>query len=377
MNRQRGQIAAVLLAALIGLLIGAALVWGWLGRREAARAEITVAPGGATRPPVSQEGQDAITAAVAKVGPAVVNIDTAYRPPAESGAERTLREMMGLPREPFPRAGQGSGFIIDHQNGYVLTNAHVVKNAAAIQVTLADGRGFQAKLVGSDPLSEVAVLKISGGKDLPQATLGTSTDLPIGAWVIAIGNPFGFENSVTVGVLSGKGRSVAGPGGVVLQDSLQTDASINPGNSGGALVDLNGNVVGIPTAMIPQAQGIGFAVPIDVAEQVAERLIKTGKMPWLGVSHRELLPRGAAALGVPDGKGSLIVQVIRTGPAERAGLQRGDVILKVNEARVSTSRDVGKLIRAHDAGSPVTITVWRDRRERKVEVILGAVPPNL
>jgi len=365
MRRTRGAAAAVLLAALVGVLIGAALVWVWLSKQQAPTARITVAHGEAL-PPVSRQGQDAITAAVAKVGPAVVNIDT-----------KVVTHGVGFLEEPFPGRGQASGTIIDGKNGYVLTNAHVVKDATQIQVTLADGRTFPAKLVGSDPLTEVAVVRIEGGRNLPQATLGSSADLPVGAWLIAIGNPFGFENSVTVGVLSARGRAVGPPRGVVLQDLMQTDASINPGNSGGALVDLNGNVVGIPTAMIPQAQGIGFAVPAEVAEQVAERLIKTGRMPWLGISHKELSPKEAASRGVPSGKGSLVMEVVPDGPADKAGIQAGDVILKVNEKRVNTAKDVGKEVRAHDAGSQITVTVWRKGREQKAEVVLGEVPQNL
>jgi serine protease Do len=370
MRSRRGHSGAALLAALVGVLVGAVLVWTWMERHPTPGpgVGITVAPPGEALPPVSQAGQDAITAAVAKVGPAVVNIDTKVGPETRG---------FGFLQEPFPRAGQASGIIIDGRNGYVLTNAHVVKNAVEMEVTLANGRTFPAKLVGSDPLTEVAVVKIPGSSNLPQATLGSAGDLPIGAWVIAIGNPFGFENSVTVGVLSAKGRAVGGPTGVALEDLMQTDASINPGNSGGALVDLNGKVVGIPTAVIPQAQGIGFAVPVDVARQVAERMIRGGKMPWMGISHRQLSPREAKALGVPEGKGSLIVEVIRGGPAARAGLQPGDVIVRVNGKRIATVNDVGKQVRSHDAGSRIAMTVWRSGREVKLEVTLGAVPTGL
>lgn len=370
MRTRRGHAGTAMLAALVGVLLGAALAWHWMGRQSGSGpgAGITVAPRGTALPPVSQAGQDAITAAVAKVGPAVVNIDTQVRPGADG---------FGFLQDPFPRQGQASGTIIDGKNGYVLTNAHVVKDVSAMQVKLADGRSFPAKLVGSDPLTEVAVVKLVGARNLPQATLGNSTDLPIGAWVIAIGNPFGFENSVTVGVLSAKGRAVGGPNRVALQDLMQTDASINPGNSGGALVDVNGNVVGIPTAVIPQAQGIGFAVPIDVAKQVAERLIRTGKMPWMGISYMELPAKEAERLGVPGGKGAIIVEVARGGPAAQAGLRPKDVILKVNDKSVTSKGDVGKEVRAHDVGTRLTLTVWREGREVRVPVTLGAVPPDL
>jgi len=359
MSGKRGQVAVALLAALVGVLIGAALVWGWLARHTpAGEANVVSCPTSA--PPVSKQGQDAIIAAVARVGPAIVNINTLVRAGVGDAA------------------GEGSGVIIDSAHGYVLTNAHVVRNTSRLVVQLTNGRSYNARVVGSDPLTEVAVVQIPGGKDLPPAaTLGNSEALPIGAWVIAIGNPYGFQHSVTVGVLSAKDRSIRAPNQVMLQDLMQTDASINPGNSGGALVDLSGNVVGIPTAMIPEANGIGFAVPINVAKQVAERLIKTGAMPWLGISHKPLEPREVEVLAPPGGRGSIVEEVVSGGPADRAGILRGDVIIRVGDLAVKTPQDVGSAIRSHDAGDRLPITVWRDKHEVRLEVTLGAVPPNL
>jgi serine protease Do len=284
--------------------------------------------------------------------------------------ERMLRELMGAP---FPREGQGSGVIIDGENGYVLTNAHVVKQATRVEVTLADGRRLEAKPVGVDPLTDVAVLQVRGD-DLPDAAPGSVSNLPIGSWVIAIGNPFGYKNSVTVGVVSAKDRQLDGQDGIRLYDLLQTDASINPGNSGGALVDLNGNVVGMPTAIIPRAQGMGFAIPSDVARQVAERLITTGKMPWIGISHRDVDPAVSRRLRLPGGKGALVVTLVHSGPAHRAGILPGDVILQVGDKPVKDARSLGIAVRAYNAGDRVRVRVWRAEREMSLAVTLGEVP---
>jgi serine protease Do len=325
---------------------------------------------------VDTSSQDAIVAAVQKVGPAVVNISTVFLPPAEDPLERIIRRSLGIPREPFPRGGQGSGFVIDGEKGYILTNAHVVKGADRVAVLLADGRQFDAEVVGADPLTEVAVVRVRG-EDLPEATLGSTEDVPIGSWVIAIGNPFGYENSVTVGVVSAKEREIEGPNNIVLDDLLQTDASINPGNSGGALVDLNGRVVGMPTAVIPFAQGMGFAVSIDVAEQVAERLIETGTMPWLGVRHRPLIPEEARQAGLPEGKGSMIFGVVPRGPAARAGLQPRDLIIRIGDRAIERRGDLSKTIRSYGAGDRVEVTVIREGREVTLPVELGAAPVDL
>ncbi len=375
-----GRASIVFIAALFGVLIGAAIVLLWVPRvpvNIGARVKARAAAGApANEQVVSAESEDAITAAVRKVGPAVVNISTIFAPPQEDPRQRLLREQFGLPREPFPRAGQGSGIVIDKKNGYILTNAHVVKGAQRLRVLLADGRQFEAKVIGLDPLTEVAVVKVSGD-NLPEATLGSADKLPIGAWVIAIGNPFGFENSVTVGVLSAKEREIAGPNRMLLQDLLQTDASINPGNSGGALVDVTGKVVGIPTAVIPYAQGIGFAVSIDVAKQVAQRLIETGKMPWLGIQHRILLPEEAKRLSLPAGKGTMVFGVISGGPAQKAGLVQGDLILQVGKDKIDAEHQLSRVIRSYNADQTIEITILRKGKEMKLAVTLGAVPEQL
>ena len=372
--RTRGSALAVALAALLGVLVGAVLVFA-LGRTLPAQT-LAAAPRQAPAAAVTAGSQDAITAAVDMVGPAVVNINTFFRPPSQDPMERILRRSLGMPTEPFPRGGQGSGIVIDGERGYILTNAHVVKGAQKVTVSLADGRQFDARVVGIDPLTEVAVVKVPGN-DLPEATLGSPADLPIGSWVIAIGNPFGFENSVTVGVLSARDRQISGENTILLQDLLQTDASINPGNSGGALVDLEGRVIGMPTAVIPYAQGMGFAVSIDTAKEVAERLIETGAMPWLGIDHRALLPQEAKQLGLPAGKGSMIFGVAPRGPAAAADLRPGDLIISIAGKPTDTSSALGKAIRSHNAGEQVDVTIIRDGKEMTVKVTLGAVPSDL
>ena len=375
-------IALAVIAGIIGGLLGAAVLLVGIQRtgrllpqaasgRPASVSSLPALPA----PLPAEESQTAITAIVARVGPAVVNINTTLRPPPKQPTD-VLRQLMGLPTEPFPRQGQGSGIIIDGEHGYVLTNAHVVRGADRVEVALADGRSFEASVVGADPLSEIAVVQIPGD-DLPVAPLGTTRNLPIGSWVVAIGNPFGLENSITVGVISAKDRHITGPNGVVLQELLQTDASINPGNSGGALIDLQGNVVGIPTAIIPYAQGMGFAVPIDVARQVAERLIATGRMPWLGVGHRSLLPEEAEKLDLPDAGGSLVASVVPGGPADRAGLRAGDVIVRVEDHEVADAAALGSIVRSYDAGTRVRVVVRRGGDEHTFDATLGEVPQEV
>jgi len=382
--RSTGRILAFLLVALLGGLVGGGLVWVGLGRgsrsgagaalRAAEAPSVPAARGAGALASVSRESQDAITAAIARVGPAVVNINTTYPRPVRTPLERMWRDFVGVPTDPLPPEGRGSGIVIDGEKGYVLTNAHVVRGAAHVEVGLADGRQLEAQTVGIDPLSDIAVVKVAGG-DLPSATLGSAADLPIGSWVIAIGNPFGlFENSATVGVISAKDRQIKGSDGTVLHDLLQTDAAINRGNSGGALVDLNGDVVGIPTAMIPYAQGLGFAISVDVAKQVAERLIATGRVPWLGVYYRDILPTEPRDLGLAKAEGALVASVVRGGPAARAGLRDGDVILQIGDYKISVGKDVGFAVRSYDAGERVNVTVWRERREQTLNVTLGAVP---
>ncbi len=369
--RSRGRAVAALLMGLIGVLVGAGLVWTLVTKQLAGAGGAPVISGAGPVRQVTTSSEDAIVSAVKNVGPAVVKVSTEILP-AESEAQKMLRQFFRLP-QPFPKEGEGSGVIIDGNNGYVLTNSHVVRGASKVSVTLSDKRQFDAKVVGADPLSDIAVVQIKGSK-LPVARLGSIRSAPIGSWVIAIGNPFGFDNSVTVGVISATGRRIPEPDGTVLDDLIQTDASINPGNSGGALVNLSGEVIGIPTAIIPQAQGLGFAIAIDSARAVFEKLIKTGSMPWLGVAHRFLTPQEAGRLKVPGGKGALVAQVVPNGPADQAGIKLGDVLLRFDGKPLDSEQALGNAIRQRNAGDKVEATLLRDGREMKLTVKLGAVP---
>jgi serine protease Do len=376
MRTRRGSAFGTGLAAFLGLIAGGAIMlaiaWPSMHASSAAAARPSAAGRAAN---VSTTSEDAIVGAIKKVGPAVVNIDTLFKPPPQTPNDRILRQM-GIPTRPFPSAGEGSGIVIDGKKGYILTNAHVVKNAQKVVVSTPGGKQFDATVIGLDPLTEVAVVKVQGD-DLPQATLGSPSKLPIGSWVVAIGNPFGFESTVTVGVLSARGREIQTSSGIVLGDLLQTDASINPGNSGGALVDLDGNVIGIPTAEISSAQGIGFAVDMDVAKQVADRLIATGKMPWLGVEERQLRPAEAKQLGLPEGQGNLIVGVVPNGPAASAGMKAGDVITKVGTQAIKGTSELRSAVRSHNVGETLDITLIRNGKEMVLPVKIGAVPQNL
>ena len=370
-GRGDGRTASAFLAGFLGVLVGAVVMWLGTGRHPGG-------PGGADRsrpaPSVSQQSQDAITAAVAEVGPAVVNINTLIQPRI-SPMEKMIRGAMGMPTEPFPSPGQGSGILIDGERGFVLTNAHMVTDVVSLQVKLADGREFRARVVGVDPVSDIAVVQIPGG-DLPVATLGSVSSVPIGAWVIAIGNPFGYENSVTVGVLSAKSREIEHPNGMILRNLIQTDASINPGNSGGALVDLSGNVIGIPTAIIPQAQGMGFAISADVARQVVKRLTEKGGAAWLGVVIRPPTPQEAEKAGLSELVGAVVVGITPNSPAARAGLRAGDIITGWGDQVVEDDRHLGDLVQSHRPGDTVAITVWRGGRSLTTGLTLQEAPPG-
>ncbi|CAN0424958.1 unnamed protein product, partial [Phaeothamnion confervicola] len=267
-----------------------------------------------------------------------------------------------MPQAEQPKAkGQGSGVIIS-SDGYIMTNNHVVSDATDVRVTLADGRELPAKVIGTDPKTDVALVKVDG-TDLPAATLGDSEALDVGDWVMAIGNPFGLDATVTVGVLSGKGRVIgAGP----YDDFLQTDASINPGNSGGPLFNTAGQVVGINTAIIKSGQGIGFSIPINLAKDITDQLKLTGHVTrgFLGLGTQPLTPKLKTALKLPEGtKGALIAQVVGDGPAAAGGAQIQDVITSLNGRPVTSDRDLLAQAARLPVGKDAVITVLREGRE--------------
>lgn len=263
----------------------------------------------------------------------------------------------------------GSGFIIS-ADGYILTNDHVVDNADEITVQLAGGKTYAASLKGMDPKLDLALLKIDTEEQLPTVKLGNSEQLQIGEWVMAIGNPFGLEQTVTVGIVSAKGRVIgAGP----YDNFIQTDASINPGNSGGPLFNTRGEVVGINTAIVAGGQGIGFAIPINAAKSILPQLKETGHVTrgWLGVTIQHVSQELAQSFGLKDTNGALISSVAQDSPADRAGLQRGDVIIRLNDQAIVSMNDLPRLVAEIPVGDTAKVTVFRNGTEKTVTVEIG------
>jgi serine protease Do len=275
----------------------------------------------------------------------------------------------GNPPKDFEQRGVGSGFVMN-QEGYILTNNHVVEDADQIKVKLANGKEYNGKIVGRDPKTDLALLKIEGAKDLHSLKLGNSDDLKVGSWVVAIGSPFGLEQTVTAGIVSAKGRVIgSGP----YDNFIQTDASINPGNSGGPLVNMRGEVVGINTAIIASGQGIGFAIPINMAKEIAPQLEQKGHVTrgWLGVGIQEVTPELAKSFGIKEKKGALVAQVFSNSPAEKAGIEQGDVILEFDGKEVADSKDLPRIVAATPVGKSVTIKLLRNGKVLDRQVKIG------
>jgi serine protease Do len=276
------------------------------------------------------------------------------------------------------RDGVGSGVIID-KSGIVLTNNHVVQGADELMVQLSDGREFKATDVKTDPQTDLAVLRIKGASDLPVAKLGNSDDLDIGDWVLAIGCPFELEHTVTAGIISGKGRELNDLGRARF---LQTDAAINPGNSGGPLVNIDGEVVGINTAIATNSggyQGIGFSIPINTAKQITDQLINNGRVTrgYLGVQLEEIGPDLAAKLGIHQNEGVLVADVMPNTPAAAAGVKEGDIVRSFDGKEVHNARDLRELVEAAKIGSKESLELTRDGRKVTVSVSLAALPDNM
>jgi Do/DeqQ family serine protease len=317
--------------------------------------------------------QRAFTEVSTKATPAVVNI-RAERVRMVSRLQPLFEEffgdLFGGRRAPQPEQSLGSGFIVS-ADGIILTNAHVVEGAEAIKVHLADQRVFPGEVVGFDSKTDVAVLRINSDQPLPVAVLGDSDRIRVGQWALAIGNPFGLDSTLTVGVVSATGR--ANVGIEDYEDFIQTDASINPGNSGGPLLNVYGEVVGINTAIVAAGQGIGFAIPINLARQIAEQLITTGEVTrgWLGVSMQPLDPALAEAFGLDKVSGALITRVFPDTPAERAGLQRGDVLLSFAGKAVRGVRELQLLVASAPVGRGVPVEILRDGARQTVTVVVS------
>jgi Do/DeqQ family serine protease len=319
---------------------------------------------------------------VKKVSPAVVNIATRGTI-RDRGPQNPLlddpffRRFFDVPPDSGPRErpfqSAGSGVIFDAKAGYIVTNAHVVENASEITVTLQDGRDLKAEVVGSDEPSDVAVLKVKSDGTLVQIGLGDSAKVEVGDFVLAIGNPFGLQHTVTSGIISGLSRSGINPDGY--EDFIQTDASINPGNSGGALVNLRGELIGINTAILSRSGGnigIGFAIPVNMAHSVMDQLIKYGsvKRGQLGVSMYTVTPDIAHALGLPNAMGALVSQIVDGSPAEKAGIHINDVITSVNGQQVKSNSELRNSIGLLRVGDKVEIGLLRDGKPLKVTAII-------
>ena len=267
--------------------------------------------------------------------------------------------------------GVGSGFIMSKE-GYILTNNHVVEDADRIKVKLADGKEVDGKIVGRDPKTDLALIKIEAASELQPLKLGNSDDLKVGNWVVAVGSPFGLEQTVTAGIVSAKGRVIgSGP----YDNFIQTDASINPGNSGGPLINLQGEVVGINTAIIASGQGIGFAIPINMAKEVAPQLQKRGHVTrgLLGVNIQDVTPELAKSLGLKESKGALVSQVVPDGPADKAGLEQGDVIVNFDGRMVGDSKDLPRIVASTPVGKTVTVKLLRDGKEVERQAKVGVM----
>lgn len=346
---------------------------------------------------VTAQGLPDFTSLVEEVSPAVVNISTSRAVqqgpmagrqgmPDLEGLPPIFREFFehGIPqgpqgpqsRQPSPQS-LGSGFILS-EDGYVLTNNHVVEGADEIFVRLSDRREVVAKLVGADPRSDLALLKIETDEDLPAVRIGNSSDLKPGEWVLAIGSPFGFDYSVTAGIVSAKGRSLPTENYVPF---IQTDVAINPGNSGGPLLNLDGEVVGINSQIFTRSggfMGLSFAIPADVAMDVVAQLKKTGTVQrgWLGVVVQEINKDLAESFGLPKPAGALVAQIMPGGPADEGGLQVGDVILDFNGQEINMSSDLPHAVGRVRPGEEASVVVMREKKRRTLEVEVGALPED-
>jgi Do/DeqQ family serine protease len=327
-----------------------------------------------------------VTQVVEKVGPAVVRINASRTVTTNAPAiDPFFRDFFGsslpnVPQEQIQR-GLGSGFIVSG-DGLVLTNAHVVDSADKVEVKLKDGRTFNGRVVGTDSVTDVAVIKIEAN-NLPSVTFADTTNLEAGEWAIAIGNPLGLDNTVTTGIVSATGRNSSQIGVADKRVSfIQTDAAINPGNSGGPLLNAKGEVIGINTAIIQNAQGLGFAIPIDTARNIAEDLIADGKVdhPFLGVQMAEITPelkeqlKTQRNIDIQADRGVLVVGVVPNSPADRAGLKSGDIIQKLAGQTVSNPNEVQEAVEKTQVGSNLSLSLERNQQALDLNVQVGILP---
>jgi serine protease Do len=373
-------LSAVAISCLaIGLVISSSMNLA----RPAAAQNQSASPQGALVTPASRPGSFAALAA--KLSPSVVNIKVVKiekmgfnRPemeipdgPAGDLFKRFFQEMPQVPENHRTMAA-GSGVIIS-KDGYILTNNHVVEGAKEVTVTFANEQEYKARVVGRDPKTDLAVLKIKSKESFPAVTMGDSDQLKVGDWVVAIGNPFGLNNTVTSGIVSAKGRVIgAGP----YDDFIQTDASINPGNSGGPLINMQGELVGINTAIVPNGKGIGFAIPVNTAKPLVPQLISTGAVArgYLGVNIQSITPELAKAMKLRDRKGALVADVVPGGPADQGGIKRGDVIVTYNGKVVEDSHHLPALVAATPVNQEAAVTVLRNGQEQQLAMKVAPLP---
>jgi serine protease Do len=398
MNKEVRQMRTkMLVGALVaaGVIGGGAVTWRDHIHSPITEAHAAVAPATGVAAPAANPGATTLplngfTDLVRKYGPAVVNIsvegtrkvsandddeDAQQMPQLPPGLEDFFRGFGGrngrgfsVPQGPIPMRGQGSGFIIS-PDGYILTNAHVVENADRVTVRLTDRREYRAKVIGKDRQTDVALIKIDAG-NLPTVKLGTSRDANVGEWVVAIGSPFGFDNSVTAGIVSAKGRSLPDSNYVPF---IQTDVAVNPGNSGGPLFNLSGEVIGINSQIYSRTgafAGISFAVPIETALNVKDQLLKTGKVSHgrIGITVQEVNAGLAESFGLDRPRGALVSSVDPHSPGAKAGLQVGDIILKYDGKPIERSGDLPVLVGQYPAGHTASMEVWRNRDTKSLTV---------
>jgi len=367
--------STIVFIVLLALLLGAALGGTYLPRLVPRLSSPPVAaPPAAVPAPAPSPGpipgptiaiqrsidteESVIIRAVEKVRPAVVNINTRTQ----------VQTFFGL----FPQEGAGSGVIV-RADGLILTNFHVIQGAQDITVTLVSGKQLRARVIGGDRFTDLAVLKVDGDRPLPVVELGTSSTLKVGQLAIAIGNPFGLGSTVTVGVLSALNRSIQISPDFVVESLIQTDAAINPGNSGGALVDSAGRLVGVNTAIVREAQGIGFAIPVDIAVTIMNQLIKTGRVvrPALGIAlGSEIDPNIQRAYSLPVDHGVVVQDVQAGGPAAVAGIEPNDIIVAINDQKVGGINDLRRLLFEKQPGDRVRVELVRGSRRLTVTVVL-------
>ncbi|MFM7287508.1 MAG: trypsin-like peptidase domain-containing protein [Cyanobium sp.] len=332
-----------------------------------------------------------VAEAARQVAPAVVRIDiersVARQPFDPAMLDPLLRDLFGDPAGSRRERGQGSGVVIDADRGLVLTNAHVVDQVDSVEVTLADGRQLDGEVVGADAVTDLAVVRLRGLRDLQAAPLGDSEALEVGDWAIALGSPYGLERTVTLGIVSSLHRDINSLGFSDKRlDLIQTDAAINPGNSGGPLIDAAGQVIGINTLVRSgPGAGLGFAIPINLAKRVAEQLADGGQVvhPYLGLQLVPLTARRArennrdpdALLQLPERDGALVQRVLEDSPAEEAGLRRGDLVVAAGEGAIRDPASLLQLVEHSEVGQPLALTLVRGQRELKVSIRPAALPP--